>query len=108
WLGLSLAGAGRSNRSAYGALVTVEAGGRKLTRHCHSDGSYLSSSDPRVHVGLGAVTCIERVTIRWSDGRIQTRVDPPLDRYLRGTEDATGRMGSDSPRRARASRQGRR
>jgi enediyne biosynthesis protein E4 len=81
WLGLRLIGAG-SNRDAYGAQVTVEVAGRKIVRHCHADGSYMSSSDARVHFGLGAATTLERVTIRWPSGQTQTLTDVPLDQYI--------------------------
>ena len=70
WLELRLVGT-KSNRDGYGALVTVQAGGRKMVRLCHSDGSYMSASDKRVHVGLGDATQIEQITIRWPDGRVE-------------------------------------
>lgn len=82
WLGLVLEGT-KSNRDGYGATVTVTLpGGKTLVRHCHADGSYLSSSDPRVHIGLGAATTVEKVVIRWPSGTIQTLAAPGLDRYL--------------------------
>lgn len=81
WLGLRLVGT-KSNRNGYGAMVTVKlGGGRTLLRHCHADGSYLSSSDPRVHVGLGAATAVESVEIRWPSGTVQTLRELPLDTY---------------------------
>ncbi|MCX6368259.1 MAG: ASPIC/UnbV domain-containing protein [Armatimonadetes bacterium] len=73
-------GKGR-NRDAYGALVTLELEGRKIVRHCHADGSYMSSSDARVHFGLGAATKIERLTVRWPSGQLQTITELSLDRY---------------------------
>lgn len=85
WLGLKLVGAA-GNRDAYGALVTLEAGGKKLLRHCHADGSYMSSSDARVHFGLGALTKLDQVTIRWPSGQTTTLRDLPLDRYTRVEE----------------------
>ena len=86
WVGFRLIGTGKSNRDAYGAVVTVEAGKRRPTRECHADGSYLSSSDRRVHVGLGEASRIDRVTVRWPDGRVETRTAVPIDRYLTWTE----------------------
>ncbi len=80
WLGLKLVGTG-ANRDAYGALVTLEIGNRKIVRHCHADGSYMSSSDARVHFGLGDATKIDRLTVRWPSGRLQTIPKPSLDRY---------------------------
>jgi hypothetical protein len=81
WVGVRLVGA-RCNRSGYGALLTAVAGGRSLVRACHADGSYLSSSDPRVHFGLGAADRLESLTIRWPGGRVDTLRDLPVDRYV--------------------------
>jgi len=80
WLTLRLVG--HANRGAYGADVTVETGTRKLFRHCHADGSYLSSSDPRVHFGLGSETLAKKVTIRWPGGLIQSTGNVKADRIL--------------------------
>ena len=52
-----------------GARVAVKAAGLpELWRRVHTDSSYLSASDPRVHFGLGDATGIERVTVYWPDG----------------------------------------
>ncbi len=66
WLSLQLQGT-KSNRDGIGALVTVEAGGMKLLRRCATDGSYMSASDRRVHVGLGSATSAN-VTVKWPSG----------------------------------------
>lgn len=58
----------RLNRDALGARVIVEAGGRRFLRLIDTSSSYLSSSDPRAHFGLGAVDVVGRVEIRWPDG----------------------------------------
>ncbi|MBB6048668.1 CRTAC1 family protein [Armatimonas rosea] len=87
WLGLALQGR-KSNRSGYGAVVTLELeGGTKRVRHCHADGSYLSSSDPRVHFGLGSASKITGLTVRWPSGKKQSIEVPALDRYLAVTEE---------------------
>ena len=82
WLGLALAGA-RSNRSALGARVVVtDADGRRQTSEVTTAGSYLSSHDPRVLVGLGAAAAVKSVEIRWPSGQRQTIQNPQIDRYL--------------------------
>jgi hypothetical protein len=86
WIGFRLIGSGTSNRDAYGAVVTVEAGGERRMCVCHADGSYLSSSDKRVHIGLGKANRIDKVTVRWPDGRTETRTNLPADRYLNWNE----------------------
>jgi hypothetical protein len=82
WLGLALEGT-KSNTAGYGAVVTVTLpGGKTIVRHCHADGSYLSSSDPRVHFGLGSASAVEKLVIRWPSGTVQTVARPLVDRYL--------------------------
>jgi hypothetical protein len=69
WLSLELVG-NKSNRDGYGATVIIEANGQKLLRFCHSDGSYLSASDKRIHIGIGGAA-EARVTVMWPDGKKQ-------------------------------------
>ena len=76
WIGLSLIGTGRSNRDALGARVTVEAGGRKLVREVQVSGSYLSSSDHRLLIGLGTASHVDKITVHWPDGHEE--ILPPL------------------------------
>jgi hypothetical protein len=66
WIEAKLVGT-RSNRDGIGALVMFEADGRKRLRLCHTDGSYMSASDGRVHCGLGPATTVT-VEVRWPDG----------------------------------------
>jgi len=46
-----------------------------------TDGSYLSGNDPRVLVGLGAVTRVKAVRVRWPDGAVEEWKEPIVDRY---------------------------
>ena len=70
WLRLKLEGT-RCNRDGYGALVTATLpGGRKLVRHCQSDGSYLSASDKRVWLGLDDAVRAD-ISVHWPDGADQ-------------------------------------
>jgi hypothetical protein len=68
WLAVRLEAA-NGNRFAIGAKVEVRLRGRKLLRRAHTDGSYLSANDVRVHFGLGESAKIERLTVFWPDGR---------------------------------------
>ncbi len=66
WLRLRLEGDGtRSNRSAIGARVQLEAGGREQYREVTSARGYLSQSELVLTFGLGTATKIDRVTIHW-------------------------------------------
>jgi hypothetical protein len=66
WVRLVLEGDGqRSNRSAIGAEVTVEAGGQVFHRQVAGARGYLSQSELPVTVGLGKAERIDKVTVRW-------------------------------------------
>jgi enediyne biosynthesis protein E4 len=60
----------RANRLAFGAWVGVERSGQPtIWRRVRTDGSYLSASDTRVHVGLGSSPAIAGVIVQWPDGQ---------------------------------------
>ena len=61
----------RSNSSGIGALVTVEAGDVKHVRQLVPMSGYLSSNEPIIHFGLGEAERVDRVNVRWPDGREQ-------------------------------------
>ena len=66
WVRLTLDGDGkRSNRSAIGAQITVEAGGKTLRRQVAGARGYLSQSELPVTFGLGKETKVDKVTVRW-------------------------------------------
>ncbi len=70
-------------RDAYGAVVEVEAGGKKPRRRpVYVAYSYCSSCDPRVHFGLGKATVADRVTVYWLDGRVSTWHNVPADQVF--------------------------
>jgi hypothetical protein len=58
----------RRGRDAIGASLSIVAGGRTLRRDVRTGYSYLAANDPRVHLGLGDVRQVERVTVRWPGG----------------------------------------
>ncbi len=72
----------RLRRHALGARISVVADGRTLHRIVAPAYSYLSSSDPRVHFGLGGARRVERIEVRWPDGRIETFPGGPADRII--------------------------
>ena len=85
WLGLSLKEPG-PGYYAPGARVVVELGGkggetRALWRTASTGGSYLSAGDPRILVGLGTATRIERLRVFWPNGDIEQWEDLPVDQY---------------------------
>ena len=85
WLGLKLVGKD-GPASAIGARVTVIAGGDRQVHVNQWATSYLSSHDPRVHVGLGQKKRVDRIEVLWSNGNLEVYPDPPVDRYFTITE----------------------
>jgi enediyne biosynthesis protein E4 len=87
WLGLKLEGV-TCNRDAIGARVTWKAGGK--VRHCmkNSGGSYLSSHDPRLVLGIGSASVVDELEIHWPapSKRIDTLKNLAPDRYLHVVE----------------------
>jgi hypothetical protein len=83
WLGLKLEGM-KCNRDAVGARITWSAGGVTRSRLKSGSGSYLSSHDPRVILGVGPSMKIDWVEIKWPmpSGKTQRLVDLPIDRYV--------------------------
>ncbi len=81
WLRVRALGAG-GVRDDHGAPVIVEAAGRKLTRLAMPGGGYLSSHDPHAHFGLSVDRAVERLVIRWTDGRTSVLARAPRDRTL--------------------------
>ena len=57
------------DRFGIGAKVELRQRGRKLLRRVHTDSSYLSASDVRVHFGLGADSKIDALVVHWPDGQ---------------------------------------
>ena len=64
-------------------MVVLRGGGRRWTAVRLAGDSYLSSSDPRLHFGLGAVNVIEGLTVRWPSGRSQNLTAVAVDRLIR-------------------------
>ena len=56
------------NRDALGAQVTLQTESRTLTGYVLSGTSYLSSSEPIVHFGLGTINEIQAIDVHWQDG----------------------------------------
>ncbi len=82
WLTLKLVGGAKSPRDAVGAKVFLTAGRVRQRADVISGGSYASSSDVRVHFGLGASIAVERLQVNWPSGSQQVVVVTGVDRIL--------------------------
>ncbi len=69
WIALRARGR-ESNRFGIGAKVRVSSGGRTQLREINPYGSYLSTSDTRLHFGLGSAIVV-RIEIDWPSGKKQ-------------------------------------
>ncbi len=82
WLQVRLEGA-RGNRFGIGARVAVLRDGEEpLWRTVHTDSSYLSASDVRVHFGLGKSSNGLGLIVHWADGSEQRWGNVQADRLL--------------------------
>lgn len=68
---------------AIGARVEVLAGERTWSRHVRPNVGYLSSQDPRVHVGLGTHARADTLRVTWPDGRVTERTNVEANVRLR-------------------------
>jgi len=57
----------------------VKTANRVLVDEVRSGSSYISSSDMRVHFGLGAASKIEWVEVRWPSGIVEKFADLGVD-----------------------------
>lgn len=80
WVELALTGA--RQRDAIGARVTLTAGGRTQIREVNGGNGYAGQSTLRLHLGIGAATRVDSVTIRWPDGATQS-ISVPTNQLTR-------------------------
>jgi hypothetical protein len=92
WITVRLEGTA-SNRDAIGAHVTIEAAGTRQVAEVRSGGSYISSNDVRVHFGLGDRSKVDRLQIRWPNGRIETATDLTSNQFYVAREGSGLRAG---------------
>lgn len=78
--GLSLRGV-QSNRSAVGARVTLYSALGVQIREVRSGESYGISNSLQIHFGLGQITTIDSVLVRWPSGHVDKIYQPALDQY---------------------------
>jgi hypothetical protein len=81
WIRIKLRGA-TSNSMGLGAVVTVKSGSEKWIANCTTDGSYLSSSDPRVHIGLGVVNIVDTIEVKWPSGKVSVVKQVPTSKDI--------------------------
>jgi hypothetical protein len=81
WVGVRVEGRHR-RRDIVGARVGVmRANAPTIWRRARADGSYASANDPRVLVGLGDTSKIDKIRVEWPDRTADEWTKVPVDRY---------------------------
>ncbi len=83
WLGVKLVGK-KSNPDAVGARLTYQAGNLQRSRMKVGGGSYLSSHDPRIVLGIGKRQKVDWLEVKWPlpGGATQRFTGLPINRYI--------------------------
>ena len=83
WLGIRLIGT-KSNRDAIGARVTYKAGDLTRSRTKVGGGSFMSSHDPRLILGIGKRKMLDWLEVHWPQpgGAVERFTGLPIDRYI--------------------------
>ena len=83
WLGVHLVGT-KSNADAVGARITYQAGSLTRSRMKVGGGSFLSSHDPRIVLGLWRQPRIDWLEVAWPQpsGVVERFTGLPLNRYI--------------------------
>lgn len=85
WITFNLIGV-QSNRDGIGAQIKISTPAGDQYATATTSSSYQSSSDKRVHFGVGSASAISRVEIRWPSGARQILSDLKADQILTVTE----------------------
>ena len=80
WIAVTLVGTS-SNRNAIGSRVQLVTADGVQRQEVRGGGSYYSQNDLRVHFGLGTSRTIERLEVRWPNGREESWTALAIDRF---------------------------
>jgi len=69
WLKIKTVGT-KSNRDGFGARIEITADGSMRYGEVRAGSSFESSSDPRLHFGLGSATRVDGILVRWPSGQV--------------------------------------
>jgi enediyne biosynthesis protein E4 len=87
WILLQAEGT-KSNRDGIGTKIKLTGeSGRVQYNHVTTSVGYVSSSDKRVHFGLGADRRIREIELRWPSGKVQVLKDVAADQILKIREE---------------------
>jgi len=81
WIGFRVTDPGLGGRDAIGAHVILWSAGGASQRSVNPGYGFLSSHDPRVHFGLGAVVEFDSLLVRWPGGDAEHFEGGPVDQW---------------------------
>jgi enediyne biosynthesis protein E4 len=87
WIEFELEGA-KSNRSAIGAQVMLYWNGQRQAQEVSGGSGFCAQNQRRLHFGVGKTPQIEKATIRWPSGKMQTIEKPAVDEIHKVKEPA--------------------
>jgi hypothetical protein len=87
WLEVLLIGT-KSNRDGTGAVLKLSSEGVVQTDQAKGGTSYMSSSDPRIHFGMGKRSKIDSLVITWPSGTVDKVTGVPVDSVIAVKEGA--------------------
>ena len=90
------------NRDTVGARVEVTAGGRTQVAVARRGGGFMAASDNTLHFGLGAAEKVDRVVVRWPDGRVDRHESIPANVVLTLDQAKSSQQSRPYPTRAHA------
>lgn len=85
WIRVVLRGKER-NRDAIGARVTLTSGGRRQIGEVAAGGSYFSQNEAALYFGLGSISSVQSLEVRWPDGKTMQIRDVPANRVVEYTQ----------------------
>ena len=94
-----------SNRSAVGARVTLETGLQRQMDEVRSGGSYFSHNDFTLYFGVGMVSIVDRLEVRWPNGKVQEWKDLPVNQRFWIREGSPDVQKSPLPRADKSEQQ---
>jgi hypothetical protein len=100
WLEVRLEGR-QSNRDAIGAVVRIEAAGKRQMRQVEAGSGYASEHSKRLQFGLGEATEVARLTVRWPSGVVERYEHLPVRHVVRLVEGGGMRVEAATPAPAR-------
>lgn len=78
---IQLVGKGK-NTGAIGAQIRISGGGKVFYTEQMPNRGFQSSVDPKITIGLGPITTLDKIEILWPDGTYSLLVNQPVDQVI--------------------------